>query len=222
MYWEGSFVDRSKSILLAGPAGVIEALAMAPAASVLIEGYVAVVCHPHPLHGGSMGNKVVTTTMRAFRDVGIPAVCFNFRGVGASGGEFDSAVGEVDDLHVVVSWLLKCYPGAKLLLAGFSFGSSVAAQYSSRVEGVIEGLILIAPPVERYNYDKNKSFPCRSLVLIGDEDELVDVENVRSWQESLISSSEFVLFAGASHFFHGKLVDLKSKMVERLQAWVAA
>lgn len=220
MYWVDSFDERTKPFVVDGPAGKLEGVAMQPVDDRLNGSCVAVICHPHPLHGGAMGNKVVTTIARACRDVGVPSVIFNFRGVGASEGVFDSAVGEVEDLQAVIEWVKQCYPNAKLLLAGFSFGSSVAAQFSHRCDDSV-GLILIAPPVDRYSYDVDAQFPCPVLVLMGEEDELVDVGSVINWNDGLISDSELVLFSGASHFFHGKLVELKASLIGHVGAWLA-
>jgi len=107
----GPFVEREARFTLAGPVGGLEVVAASAGAGALAdEPLVAVICHPHPLHGGSMDNKVVTTLVRTYRDLGIPSIRFNFRGVGASEGVFDNAVGEVDDLMAVVSWARQCYP----------------------------------------------------------------------------------------------------------------
>jgi alpha/beta superfamily hydrolase len=220
VYWVGNFEERAKPFVIDGPVGELEGVAMAPAEDKFNGGYVAVICHPHPLHGGAMGNKVVTSIARGCRDMGVPSAVFNFRGVGASEGVFDSAVGEVEDLQSVIEWVRRCYPKAKLLLAGFSFGSSVAAQFSHRCQDAV-GLILIAPPVDRYSYDVDARFSCPLLVLMGEEDELVDVDDVINWGNGLKSDSELVLFAGASHFFHGKLVDLKKALVDHVGAWLA-
>jgi alpha/beta superfamily hydrolase len=189
----------------------------APAADGILSdrGLVAIVCHPHPLHGGTMNNKVVTTLERTYRDFGVPVVRFNFRGVGKSAGEFDHAVGEVDDLLAVAAWVRAEAPGCELLLAGFSFGSSVAAQASHRLEGV-RHLVLVAPPVERYPYDREGRFPCPLCVVQGGKDELVVSEGVYRWVEALHSPVELVRFDEASHFFHGYLTDLKDQLGERI------
>lgn len=218
----GPFVEREQRLLLAGPAGQIEMMAMAPSNGALSEQpLVAVVCQPHPLHGGSMDNKVVTTLARTYRDLGVPAVRFNFRGVGLSEGEFDHTVGEVDDLLAVVSWVRQCYPTAQLLLAGFSFGSSVAAQASHRLAGVLKDLVLVAPPVERYSYDIDGRFPVPVTVIIGNQDELVDVAGVYAWAKQLEQPAALLTYPDATHFFHGALTEVKRDLSSLLSSRLA-
>lgn len=175
----------------------------------------AIVCHPHPLHGGTMDNKVVTTLMRSYRDLGIHTVRFNFRGVGNSQGSFDNAVGEVDDLMVVIGWVIQSFPHHKLLLAGFSFGSSIAAQASYRVEQ-LQHLTLVAPPIERYPYDRDHRFTVPLCVIQGDKDERVLAEGVYAWQQQLRSASELLRYPEAGHFFHGYLSALKADLTQVL------
>lgn len=213
----GPFVDRETRGIIEGPVGDLELIATAPLDGPLSdEPLVAVVCHPHPLHGGAMNNKVVTTLVRTFRDLGVPCVHFNFRGVGASEGSFDDAVGEVDDLMAVVEWVGQRYPQAGLLLAGFSFGSSVAAQASHRLAGEIEHLVLVAPPVERYPYDLRGVFPAPVTVILGDQDELVDVPGAIDWVESLRVEKALLRYPEATHFFHGALAQVKQDLNDRL------
>ena len=211
------------SIQLPGPAGELEAVVSRASSSgaLLGKGYVAVVCHPHPQHGGTMSNKVVTTLVRSYRDVGVPVVRFNFRGVGRSEGEYDEARGEVDDALAIIEWVSSISPGSSLLLAGFSFGSAVAAAASHRLDkatGIsLAHLTLVAPPVERYTYDQDGRFPCSLCVIQGGEDELVDVPGVYRWVETLESEVSLIRFDEASHFFHGALVEFKRAFVGELE-----
>ncbi|NIB41872.1 alpha/beta fold hydrolase [Pseudomaricurvus alkylphenolicus] len=215
----GEFTERESRMLLSGPAGHLEAVAAAPApgGTLVASGFVAVVCHPHPLHGGTMDNKVVTTLARTYRDLGIPVVRFNFRGVGRSEGQFDDTVGEVQDLLAVVDWARACYPGRHLLLAGFSFGSSVAAQASHKLAGDLHHLVLVAPPVERYSYDVEGSFPCPVAVIMGEQDELVDVAGVFHWAQNLKRPAVVLRYPEATHFFHGVLVTVKQDLTDHLR-----
>lgn len=214
----GPFVGRETKGEIEGAVGVIEVVTTAALEGTLSdEPLVAVVCHPHPQHGGTMNNKVVTTLVRTYRDLGIPCVRFNFRGVGASEGSFDNAVGEVDDLMAVIEWVKRCYPQAGLLLAGFSFGSSVAAQGSHRLGGELEHLVLVAPPVERYSYDLGGVFPAPVAIIIGDQDELVDVPGVIDWSETLRVEKVLLRYPEATHFFHGALGEVKTDLSVVLQ-----
>ena len=134
------------AIEIAGPMGRLEALLEEPE-SATTEAF-AIVCHPHPLHQGTMNNKVVHTVARAVNLTGRPALRFNFRGVGKSAGRYDNGDGETEDLLAVVDWGKQRWPGARLWLAGFSFGSHVALRATQIVEP--DRLILVAPPVTRF------------------------------------------------------------------------
>lgn len=215
----GPFVGREDRYCISGPAGELEVATNAPldTGELVQADYVAIVCHPHPLHGGTMDNKVVTTLARSYRDLGVPVIRFNFRGVGASEGRYDDAVGEVDDLLAVAEWAGRCYPSRRLLLAGFSFGSSVAAQAVYRLAAQVAHLVLVAPPVERYRYDFERRFPCPLIVIMGDQDELIEVERVYEWVGELESDVTLIRYEDATHFFHGKLVPFKSDLMAALQ-----
>src|ERR1700733_12098605 len=112
-----------------GPAGALEAVV--EDTGMMSPSY-AIVCHPHPLMGGTMDNKVVTTVARSLRESGIPTLRFNFRGVGASAGSFDEGIGETADADAVASWGAGHWPGRTLVIAGFSFGGSVALRLAQR------------------------------------------------------------------------------------------
>lgn len=212
------FSQTESTITIEGPAGSLEGRAQAgrEGGALADRNLVAVVCHPHPLHGGTMDNKVVTTLVRSYRDLGIDTVRFNFRGVGESVGEFDNAVGEVDDLLSVLSWLKERKSSARLLLGGFSFGSSVAAQAVYRSDWPVRHLTLVAPPVDRYPYDQDFSFPCPLILVQGDQDDVVAPESVYQWRKKLESPVELLRYREAGHFFHGYLVTLKKDFVDLL------
>lgn len=203
---------------IAGPVGAVETRVSPanPAGALSASHLIAFICHPHPLQGGTMDNKVVTTLARTYRDLGIAVVCFNFRGVGASEGKFDNGVGELDDLLAVTTVISSSYPQANLMLAGFSFGSSIAAQASYRVER-LRHLLLVAPPVERYSYDRARVFPCPVCIVQGDKDEQVVPEGVYQWVKSLASPAELLRYDGVGHFFHGHLTQLKQDLSVMLQ-----
>lgn len=175
----------------------------------------AVVAHPHPLHGGTMDNKVVTTLMRCYRDLGVDVLRFNFRGVGRSTGEHDHAVGELDDMLAVVQQGLAVRPQARPLVAGFSFGASLAARASYRVNAA--HLCLVAPPVPRYEFESNGAFSVPLSVLQGERDERVDESDVRHWAEGLAGDVKYHALSDTGHFFHGKLVELKQLLTEDIK-----
>ncbi len=213
------FSQTETAITIDGPVGALEARVQAGDESGILahSGYTVLVCHPHPQHGGTMSNKVVTTLVRAYRDLGVATVRFNFRGVGRSEGDFDHAVGEVDDLLAVQRWLMVQRPDSRVLLAGFSFGSAVAAGAVYRMDAV-EHLTLVAPPVERYDYDREGRFPCPVCIAQGELDEVVVPEGVIRWSESRLQSPhELLRYPEAGHFFHGQLTRLKDDLTEVLQ-----
>src|SRR5271169_4937311 len=138
--------SKPERVSIEGQAGPLEAIVKDPGA----EGpSYAVVCHPHPLFGGTMENKVVTTVARALQEVGIPTLRFNFRGVGASAGTFDQGAGETDDADAVASWGAQRWPGRRLVLGGFSFGGYVALRLAQR--RVLQHLITVAPAITLFD-----------------------------------------------------------------------
>ncbi len=200
------FPNESATVLLDGPAGVLE-LAVdrtecppRPA--------VAVMCHPLPTEGGTMHNKVVTMTVRALRELGLDTVRFNFRGVGASEGSFDDGDGETADLHAVASWVRAQRPDAALWLAGFSFGAYVALRAVESLQPAF--LLTIAPPVRRsWNFNALTLPTCPWLVIQGDADEVVDPQAVAAWIDAMPRPPQLVRMPDTSHFFHRKLIDLR-------------
>ena len=209
--------DFEKEFFIAGPAGQIQATCHKPDEQGILvdQKKVAVICHPHPQHGGTMDNKVVTTLMRTYRDLGITLVRFNFRGVGKSQGEFDSGRGELDDLIAVVNQTLNDFPHYQLMLAGFSFGSSIAARASYLVP-FLSHLCLLAPPIERYEYDSDKNFRVPVCVIQGDKDERVIAQGVYDWCASLKSPVDLIRYPDATHFFHGYLTRMKEDLTQHL------
>ena len=214
--------EKESKLKIAGPAGALEVTFSRGnsdisllAETLPLKNSLVVICHPHPQRGGTMDNKVVTTLMRTYRDLGVHVVRFNFRGVGGSEGVFDNARGELQDLLAVVEWAKTQLPQCRLLLAGFSFGSSIAARASYLV-GEIRHLTLVAPPVERYDYDRAKTFVAPVCVVQGDKDELVVAAGVYDWVKTLLSPVELIRYPEADHFFHGYLSALKTDLTASL------
>ena len=200
------------SIIIEGPAGKLEVVRENAAIDgpLVGHGYYAVVCHPHPLYGGTMDNDVVTTIAGIYRELGVPTARFNFRGVGASEGGHDNADGEVADLGAVVEWLQQQVSGTRLLIAGYSFGSVVAAAGSYALNA--EHLVLLAPPVERYTFAPQGCFGCPAIVVLGEEDELVGLHYAKSWAEQLSSTVEIITVEEANHFFPGQLATMSDQL----------
>ncbi len=192
----------TRRLVTAGPAGAIETAIDGPEAGAR---GVAVLCHPHPLHGGTMDNKVVQTLARAFVQLGWRAVRFNFRGIGASAGSWDAGQGEVDDALAVVA--AHRDPALPLVLGGFSFGGYVATQAAARTEGV-ERLVLIAPAVVNFPAAPVSQ---QTLVVHGEADDVVPLSAVLDWARP--QALPVTVIPGAGHFFHGQLPLLKQLIV---------
>ena len=191
---------------IAGPSGAIECAIDVPAG---MPRGLAVVCHPHPQHGGTMDNKVVQTLARAFVQLGYTAVRFNFRGVGASQGAWAEGPGEIDDALAVIGAFRTA--GQPLLLAGFSFGAYVASNAAARLASdgaAAERLVLIAPAASRFDM---APVPPDTLVVHGESDDVVPLAAVFDWARP--QSLPVTVVPGAGHFFHGQLPLLKSLVV---------
>jgi hypothetical protein len=199
--------ETAQKLAIDGPTGLLE---LAVGAALPDARAVAVICHPHPLHGGTMDNKVVTMLERTLRDAGAATVRFNFRGVGASTGQYDDGHGEGDDLAAVVAQARAWAPSAALWLAGFSFGSYVAARMADALRADL--LISVAPPVGRFAFRAIAHPPCPWVVLQGEVDEVVDPALVFAHFAHMQPPVEMLRFADTGHFFHGKLVQLRERL----------
>lgn len=187
-----------------GPVGVLEGIVHNVPESASIS-HIGIICHPHPLHQGTMQNKVVTTIVKTFLAMGMPCVRFNFRGVGKSAGIFANAIGETEDCLAVIDWAKNRWLDVHIWLAGFSFGSYVATLAS--LQRNIFQLINIAPPVHNNDFHKLLiTSPC--LVIQGDNDEIVPAPLVHQWYETLATNKTLIKMANTTHFFHGKLIEL--------------
>jgi len=198
----------NQSLDIAGPVGALEALTVCPAQGDSVA--TAVILHPHPLYGGTMHNKVVHTLARAFSELGVASVRFNFRGVGGSAGVFANGDGETEDALAVIAWLRKQRPGIPVWLAGFSFGATVALRAAAPAQ--VSGLITVAPAVHLYDYSEISLPDCPWLLIQGEADEVVPVEVVHHWLSGMASPPQTLFLEGVSHFFHGHLTELKSAL----------
>lgn len=227
---DGEIPRSGERFLIPGPTGDIEAELSGKERRP--DAPIAVVCHPHPLHGGSLTNKVVHTVARAFNDLGVLTLRFNFRGVGHSQGQFAQGIGEAEDLASVVHWFKHRHPNAPLWLAGFSFGAAVA--YRAQESLHPQRLLLVAPPVTQDYFPADVtllaegslsaegSFPaetqsdCRWMVVQGSEDEVIAAEAVTRWVQQQENPPEYYCLADAGHFFHGRLIEVRERIK---QAW---
>jgi alpha/beta superfamily hydrolase len=194
-----------------GPAGVLQVLEEKAHAEPVA---VAVICHPHPLYGGNLTNKVVHQLAKTFREMGAISVRFNFRGVAESEGEFDEGRGEVEDLVTVARWALERWPGLQLWLAGFSFGGFIALRAAQRLEP--RRLVTVAPAVNYFPAEPLQLPPLDWLLIQGDSDDIVPASRVTTWLESQRVRPRLVLMEGVDHFFHGRLNSLRQALIDAL------
>ena len=193
-------------IVVAGPEGSLETIVVLPQGEV---SGVAVICHPNPLQGGTNTNKVVQTTAKALSQLGYACYCPNLRGVGESAGVHDYGIGEVEDVIAVVEHARAEQGSLPLALAGFSFGGFVAARTRAVIEA--DKLLLMGVAVGKYDIP-TPPVPADTLVIHGEEDEVIPLSAVLDWARP--QDLPVLVFPGAGHFFHGKLVKL-GQMIQR-------
>lgn len=204
---------KSVSTSLAGPVGRLEAIFETPAERK--PAGAVVVCHPHPQYGGTMHNKVAHTLARSFVRLSFAALRFNFRGTAGSEGTYDEGVGELDDARAAVRWIREEVPAVPVWLAGFSFGAAIALR--AAVVEPVDGLITVAPAVSRFANGLQQQPQCPWLVVQGDADELVPIEETIAWFNDLEPGPELSVVPDAEHFFHGRLIDLRTLVIDFLQ-----
>ncbi len=174
---------------------------------------IAVICHPHPLGGGTLHNKVVFRAARGLENANIATLRFNFRGVGASSGKHDEGEGEQDDVMAAIEWAKKKHSGKKLIVGGFSFGAWVASRVACEMPEV-DAMFLIGTPVNKYDFGHLRSCEKPILFLHGTQDEHGDVEKLEKLAQQ-VRNAETVIVTGADHFFSKQL----DAVDETVRAW---
>ena len=187
-----------------GPAGRIEAILKEPAGQV---NRAAIVCHPHPLFGGTMHNKVVFRIARAFADAGFAVLRFNFRGTGRSEGEHDNGRGEQEDLRSAMAFVEEKYPGADLWLAGFSFGSMVMLR-AAACDDRVRAYVAVGVPVSRHDFSDIPRCNKPKLFVQGALDEYGSAQDLMKLFESLDEPKQLKIIDDADHFFEGHVTEL--------------
>jgi uncharacterized protein len=210
-----------KSLFIDGPAGRLEALLNAGAENAT---HAAVVCHPHPLFGGTLHNKVVFHTMKALNSFGFPVLRFNFRGTGLSHGEHDNGNGEVEDVRTALDWLEAEFH-LPLIFAGFSFGAAVGLKAASS-DARVEALIAVGTPVvpvaaeaeapRVYTFDFLRDCVKPKLFVSGARDQFGPRVKLEALVASVAEPKKLVVIEGADHFFEGRLRELR----EAIESWV--
>ena len=185
---------------IAGPSGPREARRDLPSGDVRA---VAVCGHPHPLHGGTMHTKGLYQAAKGLTRVGVAALRFNFRGVGASAGTFDAGPGEKDDFRAAITFAAARFPGLPIWAAGMSFGSWIAASVGA-TDARISLVLLVAPAVDRYDYTPLAGAGKPVFIVHGEEDELIAAKDVRKFYGTLAEPKELVIIEDANHLFEGR------------------
>ncbi len=195
----------NEALHIPGPAGALEARLTGP-----VTDRIAVLCHPHPLYGGSMHDGVLAILADALASAGVAALRFNFRGVGGSEGSHDGKGGERSDLEAVLNWLRSSHPDATLLLGGYSFGASVVSTLED--PGPAERVLLIAPPVGNLE-TKAPDGTIPVHVFVGDQDAFVDLNAL----EAAWTQADIHVLPGADHFFGTAVAELQAAISSALR-----
>ncbi|HEV8048418.1 MAG TPA: alpha/beta fold hydrolase [Terriglobales bacterium] len=205
-----------RSLFLEGAAGKLEALVNAGGANAT---HAALVCHPHPLYGGTLHNKVVFHAMKALNSFGFPVLRFNFRGAGLSQGGHDQGNGESEDVRMALDWLEREFH-LPIIFAGFSFGAAVGLRVAcpdTRVEAVIGlGLPVDAIGDRVYDFECLQDCPKPKLFVSGDRDQFGRRAKLEKVVAVLPEPKKLVIVEGADHFFEGRLREMR----EAVEAWI--
>ena len=216
-----------RSLFLDGPAGQLEALLNAGSASAA---HAALVCHPHPLFGGTLHNKVVFHTMKALNGFGFPVLRFNFRGTGLSAGEHAGGVGEVEDVRAALDWLEREF-SLPIIFAGFSFGAAVGlrAAYNDDRAPVLIALGLPAVPVQAggedarvYNFDFLRESTKPKLFVSGSRDQFAPPGKLEALVGTFAEPKKLVRIEAGDHFFEGRLKEMRAAIEDWVRTMVVA
>ena len=209
-----AIAHESRNFFLEGPVGRLEAILWTPPNAT--PPLAALVCHPHPLFGGTLHNKVIYQTAKSLSALGLPVLRFNFRGAGLSAGTHDRGRGEQGDVRAALDFLAAQFPDTPLLLAGFSFGSWVGMRVGCEDHRVTH-LIGLGVPVNNTDFSYLANCEKPKLFVHGSNDEHGAVENVKNLVASLPGENRLVVVEGVDHFFVGKLDELD----QAITAWVS-
>ncbi|HEY6287194.1 MAG TPA: alpha/beta fold hydrolase [Ktedonobacteraceae bacterium] len=195
--------------------GHLEAI-LKPEEDGVIPRYTALVCHPHPLYGGTMHNKVVFKAAQALQMLGMPALRFNFRGVGHSTGTYDEGRGEMDDVRFALEFLSRRYPSLPVILGGFSFGAYVALRVAA-IDDRVQAMIGLGVPARQFEGDYLQGSHKPKLIIQGTQDELAPYPLTSQWFEQVPAPKSLVAVQGADHFFQGRLDEIQAIIISFVQ-----
>ena len=205
---------ETRNFFLDGPAGRLEAILWKPSAATAPP-LAAVVCHPHPLFGGTLHNKVIYQTAKSLDGLGIPVLRFNFRGAGLSAGVHDRGRGEQEDVRTALDFLASEFPSVPLLLAGFSFGAWVGLRVGCE-DARVSHLIGLGIPVNSTDFSFLRQCAKPKLFVHGSNDEHGAIEKVKALIPTLPGSNHLVVVEVVDHFFAGKL----DQLAAAIDAWI--
>ncbi|BCL81954.1 alpha/beta hydrolase [Ktedonobacteria bacterium brp13] len=175
--------------------------------------YVSVICHPHPLGGGTMHNKVVFKAAQALQSINIPALRFNFRGVGRSSGAFDEGRGELDDVRFALEFLSRRYPGVPAIVVGFSFGAYVGLRVAA-ADDRVHAMVGLGVPARMFDGNTLQDCHKPKLFVHGTADEIAPYDLAQQWFEKVPAPKQIVAIQGADHFFQERLPEVQTLIVE--------
>src|SRR6266446_9638685 len=210
---------QSRNLFLEGPAGRLEAILWTPASRARPP-LAALVCHPHPLFGGTMHNKVVYQAAKSLDALGLPVLRFNFRGAGMSAGTHDRGRGEQGDVSAALDFLAEEFSGVPLVVAGFSFGCWVGLRVGCD-DARVKRLIGIGAPVNDSDFTYLEKCSKAKLFVHGSNDEFGDVKKLMALVNGLPGEKELVVVDGVDHFFKGKIEELGKAISEWMEGWPA-
>lgn len=213
---KGSFViGQILHINIPTPQGHLEGI-LKPEEQGTVPKFAGLVCHPHPLGGGTMHNKVVFKIAQTLQSMYIPALRFNFRGVGHSTGTYDEGRGEMDDVRYALEFLSRRYPGLPVILAGFSFGAYVGMRVAA-VDDRVRAMIGLGVPARMFEGETLQGCHKPKLFIHGTEDELAPYALMARWFEEVPAPKSLVAVQGADHFFQGRLDEVEAIIIGFVQ-----
>ena len=204
-----AMAKRSEMVFIPGPVGELEGIFSYVSRKVT---HLAILCHPHPLYGGTMHNKVIYSIAMAFNQIGYATVRFNFRGVGRSAGAFNHGIGEQRDVEAVIDYFHNLHPEAFTVVGGFSFGAKVGLHVGSRDERV-SGLIGAGLTVDVADYSFLLEYEKPKLIIQGADDQYGNGQSIREWFQKLSEPKKLIVIEDAVHLFDGKLAELKNAVI---------
>jgi uncharacterized protein len=213
-----AMAKKSEMVFIPGPAGELEGIFSYVSKRVT---HLAILCHPHPLYGGTMHNKVIYSIAMAMNQIGYATVRFNFRGVGRSLGTFNHGIGEQRDVEAVIDHYNQLYPDAMKVVGGFSFGAKVGLLAASRDER-ISAVIGVGVTVDIADFGFLEEYYKPKLIIQGTEDQYGSVRTINDWFQRLPEPKKLVTIDGAVHLFDGKLAELKNAVIQEAPLIMAA